>query len=265
MLRTIGDCFAWIYKALTYKWDWRTISAALENRFTASLLIWIILVPTAAKFLEFAPDSIDVAPFNSEPSITLALRLPFNWYVLYFGGLALFCARLVYIYFCPEIIRQNNDAGEAANRGYTVQYLVDSTVEFFRNYFRDRKMTDEELDAAIRICSLLQVDTTELYAARLVRYSMRRGMGQDFFNLVSNVQIRYVHTTGAYQLGTNDGGTLIEREQLFRTLFWDLDRLTRISYRGARYTCSILLAIAVLSLLWISFEGVRYIIQSIFI
>lgn len=251
-----------IWKGITHNPDWRVISAVLENRFTASLLLWIILVPTAAKALELVPQTTSVSPFGADPEITLTLELPFNWYVLYFGGLALLIARLIYIWFCPKLIRLTTDAGEATKRGYTVRYLIDSTIDFFREYFAFGKVNDKELDAAVRIARQLRVNADPLLAAKVINYSNRHGIGEDFYSIFSEVKMTYSHEKGAYLLGKRPDAILIEREQLFRTLFWDLDRLQKISFSRARRVCALFLGVAVLSLVWVSIEGVVYIVTS---
>ena len=119
--------------------NWNTIKKYGDNKAVKNAYIWLIIVPIAAKSLNEIPDKITI-PFVKH-DILLLTTLPFSWFILYFSALAFFIGYLLYIFFCPKIIKDFSDYGEFELQGHGEREL---RFEFNSLVFKQNKQNISE-------------------------------------------------------------------------------------------------------------------------
>ncbi len=102
--------------------SWVTIRALGKNKILNTSYIWIVLVPIIAKLLEKAPEVIKLEIFGAMTEIPL--ELPFSWGVFYFSAVCFFFASIIFILFCPAIIKRFADFSDFLGSGESGRYFL---------------------------------------------------------------------------------------------------------------------------------------------
>lgn len=93
---------------------WGLLRTVGNSRLVASSVVWLLVVPIAAKLLApFAGPQVLRLPFvdPSDP-IAVTVALPFSWQRFYLMSWLFIIGHLVYRFCCPEIVRKYASYGE---------------------------------------------------------------------------------------------------------------------------------------------------------
>jgi len=225
------------------------------------LYIWLLIVPTVAKIFEEFPASVKIAPFNSSPILDLSLELPFSWVILYAAALMFVIARLLYVFFCPRFLREYASAGEAQIRGLTVQYIASEARDFLRAYFRKGfPLIQVEKDNLNDILEQYRVDSTRL----IIMMELNRPIGSELAELLERKVLNEdSRRPDRYRIEGNGGDLVIEKDQFFKHVFWDLTRFQDASFPIARAICSLLVVFGSNAVLYVALEGALFVMQVV--
>lgn len=105
---------------LISKINWNTISLLGKNKFIKSFSIWIILVPILAKILN---NKSNIELFYIEWN----LALPFNLTIFYACSLFFGLANILYVIYCPDIIKTYSNASDFLTQGGN-RYLINEYI-----------------------------------------------------------------------------------------------------------------------------------------
>lgn len=83
--------------------NWKNLSFLGKNKFIKSFYIYLIIVPIAAKLLYFAKNKLNIS------ILSLDELLPFSWIMFFFAALFFTIANLLYSFFAPRIIFENDN------------------------------------------------------------------------------------------------------------------------------------------------------------
>ncbi len=120
-----------VSRVLAMRWclfrDWSQIKRWCSNRFIRSSVIWIWLVPIAAKLLERVSDTVCIRIFDT--ALPLRLRLPFSWTCFFLGAVCFAFARLWYIARCPRIVQEYDNFAEFERDKVTTRAFASYLLE----------------------------------------------------------------------------------------------------------------------------------------
>jgi hypothetical protein len=94
---------------------WSTLKKAEENRIVQSMHIWLILVPIFAKMMSLFEGPLKVE--ISESMYVFDISLPFTWVLFFSSALFFTAANMLFIFFSPKIIKENNDLSDFERAG----------------------------------------------------------------------------------------------------------------------------------------------------
>ncbi|WP_394388818.1 hypothetical protein [Shewanella woodyi] len=89
---------------------WESIKAASQSKISAGSAIWIFLVPAIVK----VSNGIGVHDVNT---YEFQLVAPQSFLLLYFSAMAFFLALIMYVLFCPDLIKKTNSFDDFNNLG----------------------------------------------------------------------------------------------------------------------------------------------------
>lgn len=95
---------------LQNKINWNAISFLGKSKFIKSFTIWIVIVPILAKTLH---NTNNIKLFCVEFNLTL----PFNLEVFYLCSLVFALANILYLIYCPDIIKEYKNPQDFLNKG----------------------------------------------------------------------------------------------------------------------------------------------------
>lgn len=98
---------------------WIVLKDLSNSRLIYSSSIWIFVVPAVAKF------SGEIGGLWVDENI-FEFAVPYSFYLLYFSAVAFFLGSVVYLVFCPEIIKKINSYSDFLQEGMTVCNLNES-------------------------------------------------------------------------------------------------------------------------------------------
>jgi hypothetical protein len=253
--------YRWVRNASDRAFQWRTLLTILDSRLFSTMYIWLLIVPSAAKFLQKAPERVKVQPFGSQPLVELSLELPFSWVVLYAAAAVFVSARLIYVLFCPKFIRDYSNAGEAQVRGLTVQYIASELRDFMRNYFRRSiPLTNTENDNLEDILAQYRIDSSHLIMMRQLSTPIGEELSEQLERkLITEDSAR----PDRYRVEGNGGLLIVEKEQFFKHVFWDLHRFQDTSYPIARAVCSLLVVVGAICICYVAIEGAMFVVEVV--
>ena len=101
--------------------NWTIVNSFGQSRFSKNSYVFLVLVPIAAKFLQNIQSPVEIL-FGGKVH-EIQLQLPFNWYVFYFGASLFSLASLIYVLYCPTLIKRFKDYGEFVKSGESDRYL----------------------------------------------------------------------------------------------------------------------------------------------
>jgi hypothetical protein len=257
----INPLYRWVRNVSDRAFHWRTLLTILDSRFFSTMYIWLLIVPSAAKFLEEVPERVRVQPFGSQPLLELSLELPFSWVVLYAAAVFFVVARFLYVVVCPDFIREYSNAGEAQIRGLTVQYIASELRDFMRTYFRKSiPLTDAESDNLEDILAQYRIESSHLLMMRQLNAPIGKELSELFERkMISEDSAR----SDRYRVEGNGGILIIEKEQFFKHVFWDLHRFQDASYPVARAVCSLLVVIGAICVVYVTIEGAVFVMNVV--
>lgn len=117
-----------------YTPTWSFIRSIQNNKAVQSTYIWLLILPIFAKFLSKVEDTITIEMY--EQVITLDMQLPFTWKALFISALLFTLGNILYLLFCPKIIKENKDYGEflqkGRDQGHLEEYMNNQQFEEWR-------------------------------------------------------------------------------------------------------------------------------------
>jgi hypothetical protein len=105
------------------KLNWDQLRPIQNNKIVNSLYIWLVIVPVAAKLLSKIENELTITLGNQD--IVLDMRLPFSWELFFFSALCFVVGNILYLMFCPAIIKDHTNYGNFKEVGGTDAHLSD--------------------------------------------------------------------------------------------------------------------------------------------
>jgi len=96
---------------------WSSQRAIANSKIVRSSVIWLIVVPFAAKGLSSLDDLVSLTIFNGV--FEFSTVLPFSWQLLFFSACFFTLAGLVYSMFCPELVKSYENHTQFETDGKT--------------------------------------------------------------------------------------------------------------------------------------------------
>ncbi len=93
-----------------YLFTWENLKTINKNQIVSSTYIWLVIVPFIAKLTSKLENTI--AFTFSGKVYEIDLVLPFSWQLFFLSALAFVLGNIVYIIFCPKIIKDYRNASE---------------------------------------------------------------------------------------------------------------------------------------------------------
>ena len=122
--------------------DWKLVHRLGFLRFSKTSFIFILLIPILLKVTEKFESPFVL--FVNQKEYVFQFELPFNWFFLYFGAISIALASLVYIVFCPSIVKSFENFGEYWKTGKSESYLSKYIIKY-KNQIKIEEPTAYEL------------------------------------------------------------------------------------------------------------------------
>lgn len=228
----------------------------LDSHLARSLYIWIFIIPVFAKVALNLPPEIEIRSDYLSEVIPLNFSIPLSWKCLYYSGVLIFFARIIFVVYCPNFVREHGTAASAIASGVTAQRIRSIAADFLRSAYK-KSLPDYESNQGYKIRTLLKqyranVDDLDLSWMNKADISHA---GELLFDSLESVRFsdnssgRYeFHSFGTYNDVMFDSANSIEKDQLIKHLCWDLIHLQNSSYRTWRLIASFLVGFSFLLL-----------------
>lgn len=216
-----------------FEWlPWSTLRSVLETQAIKAVSIWLVFVPILLTFTSEFPDSYRAAPFGGSEEISFVLKIPFNWYLLYFSAACFGISRLIYVVYCPEFIRKYGSSASATSDGVTAELVKD----YASGYLSETKVMNRLGPEAKRLNIFLHEITGE---HNLVGQHWDAGTGENpIQEKVAGAHIREIPGTGTYLRAFKLTGQEDENQKrLTSILLWKFIDWLNHSKTTARLLC----------------------------
>ena len=220
--------------------DWRSLRPIIDNKFVSRVFIWLFLLPVSANVASKFPDQTILFFDANGEAVILGLTLPFTWYILYLAAVSFSISRLVFLKFCPSFVKSYYSAGDAISKGVTAQmYSSDLGDEVIAHIGSKGDLSDLERDSINRF--LRQLDLNPSNAIYFFNHTMKKSeFAPKFRKCLARVKLTESHQKPGYYLFENRShNILVNREQLLKHLWWDLDRVLKQTHLSARVICAL--------------------------
>lgn len=122
---------------IQYLLKWSSLKKMQEQRIVQSTYIWLFILPIAAKLLEQIDSEVKLHLADS--IIKFNFELPFSWKLFFISALLFTVANILYIVFCPLIIKENKHLGEflsnSKDEGHLEEYMTASNQKEWKRAF----------------------------------------------------------------------------------------------------------------------------------
>lgn len=122
--------------------DWFKLRFIPNNKIIKSMYIWIVIVPICVKLANHMDSFLELNIFGT--IIKLEISLPFNWFIFFFAACLFQLGNIIYLVFCPKIIKDNLT---------------------FANFINDKKIKEHLFQYAEEVKIKLPSDIDYQYAA----------------------------------------------------------------------------------------------------
>ena len=109
---------------------WSALRKVQNLKFVQSTYIWLFVLPIFGKFITKAN--------NLHADL---IELPFAWVCLFFSALFFTAGNIIFLFKCPNIIKENKNFGQFENEGKTSKHLSD--------YMADDEKSKEKFNTEI--------------------------------------------------------------------------------------------------------------------
>lgn len=268
--------------------SWRSQKGILESKIVARSYIWLTLIPIIAKLTSMLPSELSFLLLDQR--IDLPTTLPFSWYLLYVAALSFTISRTLFVFFCPAFIRDFSSAGDAINKGLTVQKVQSDCAQYLASYYKRTVNIEDQLFLAKLLQQWMAIDVTakrvssefpgqtfkpdssfdELYddeVSETMLSAPRSADGQEMSELVSRTTFTSVKDEPSryYAISVRHLGIIkIEKTQLFKTMFWDFERFLDQTYPNLRGLSAISTIIGTFFLIIVSIQSLIFVVRSLF-
>lgn len=116
---------------------WSNLSILGQNKFIQSSYFWFAFVPIVAKALNGINKTLTFVIINQELKVNLSL--PFSWKLLFFGSLFFSIGNLIYLIYCPQLIKKYKSFNDFESEGRTERELLILLVEIVNKFTNENK------------------------------------------------------------------------------------------------------------------------------
>lgn len=121
-------------KVISVVFEWSFLRGVQSYRIVKSTYIWLFILPVIAKLFSKIESTLRINLYGKE--ILLDLDLPFAWILLFYSALFFTIGNLIFIFFCPAIIKENRSLADFKATMKTQTHLT--------NYMTEAQRTDWE-------------------------------------------------------------------------------------------------------------------------
>jgi hypothetical protein len=115
---------------------WSTLKKAETNKVVQSMHVWLILVPVLAKSMSLFEGPLRVK--ISDSIYIFDISLPFTWVLFFMAALSFTAANILFIFYAPKIIKENNDLSDferaGKDEGHLKIYFSNSMNQAWEKY-----------------------------------------------------------------------------------------------------------------------------------
>jgi hypothetical protein len=106
---------------------WKNVDGMGKNKILSSSYFWVAFVPLCANFFKEV-NNISITIMGHV--YKFYIDVPFSWHLFYFSALLVACAKTIYSFYCPEIIRLYSTFNDFTEQGKgkwsIITYFIDS-------------------------------------------------------------------------------------------------------------------------------------------
>jgi hypothetical protein len=254
------------WNALSSLLQWRTIQPIAAHGGSFNVLISLILIPLGIKILDglSALGGTESDLFDLF-SVLRSIEPPFSFFLAYCSALLFFIASILFKLFCPRFLQLYPNAGSAIINGEVPQSLREYTLQAVKCEYRDGKKVDVEPE---RINSLVKLTKMYNFGADGGKVSSQVDLNYDFFrSSVETTRFREAADKYGYyaiqkQDGTAAGETLIQRDQLLKLQFLELENFLVFVYPIPRILIGVLISIGAIFSTLVLFETIVFVFST---
>ncbi len=107
-------------------YNWEELSKIGNLKLLNSTYYFFVLIPIVVNILKGIEKNAKIIAFSEEYGITIGL--PFSWQKLYFSSIAFVIGKLIYLYYCPKLIKDYENFDEFAKTGKSMFYINDLAI-----------------------------------------------------------------------------------------------------------------------------------------
>ena len=107
-----------LYDLVERNTKWTRLRKIQGNKIVKSSYIWLVIVPTYSKLA-----------ISLHNNLNIDISLPFSWQLFFFAALVFVIANIVYLYYCPPIIKEFFGWDDFLRSGRDVDYLLENYPE----------------------------------------------------------------------------------------------------------------------------------------
>lgn len=117
----VFDRVSYVFLVMIHSLEWSQLKSIQQHNLVKSSYIWLFIVPVISKAFQYLETPVKINVF--EHLFELDLVLPFAWQVFFLCALLFVLANVIFILFCPPLIKENNHYGDFQAAGKDEKYL----------------------------------------------------------------------------------------------------------------------------------------------
>lgn len=218
---------------------WQFLNSFFQPSVTRFFISWFALAPVFVRAIENLPDPLLIPLAGT--SVSLSLRLPFSWEVLWWASLIYALAFVMYLIICPGFIKRYPSYNAYIDRGHSPRWLV---WEVFRAWRSSSAKAKHKL--LKRLVDKKYAIEKENNGAPHLPPTVSE-VGTEWF---------FEYEQASYLLCINE--ELGETRQ--KDLFWEILARHGGSYAPARYFIWLLLLAASALVFWVVIQNIYFVL-----
>lgn len=230
---------------------WSFIDKLGKNRLLRSSYFWIVFIPLITNLLSRVCSVLTFEVFGQQ--ITLTLKLPFTWQVLFFSAILATIANIFYVFCCPRFIKNYRNFADFQDQGKANKNLIQDLIEFLKHFEFQKawKIADDFIlksfaQSEYGSFGRLGKDGSE---GIVITFENQPPPKKDHRTIATELLNKLKHNTEQFDL---------------RVAFWHLRDQANTKYNhNWKIGCTLFYYASILSVLWVMAENIFFTIKYI--
>ncbi|WP_440120394.1 hypothetical protein [Tenacibaculum sp. Ill] len=222
-------------KEIVNSLSWVLINSLGKLKISKSSYYYLVVVPILVKVLDEIESPLQLLVFGSH--LELNIKLPFSWYLFYFGAIFIAVGSIIYQLFCPELIKNYKNYGEFLNAGESDSYLEET-----------RKRFDISIFSRFLFLEKPYIENKRKEKIEIETY--HRGLKETDYKEVEKI------------IGYEPN---IKYQEERKNYFNDLYRVVKYSNRKLIYFSFFFYVIGFIAFLWVILQNIKFVVKHLFI